>query len=287
MSQTRSIEDINGKCRTKTAAVLTLEEIRRRLEAGEAPGSFDLDVAVAAFSCSMRGSAAMILVPVAGRGVFTRARRIWLDGVEAYPGPAPNERLGVVDALVFADQTVPEADGEAAGARLLLDILKGKRIDVECLSEEGQTYRNTFSLPDLEYARMVTYNTFLPSWLRLDALAPLGAGSTVLINLAPGLAIGHGTRHGAGKASLSLSADMLGMDLASLSGKDETTMSVVLPLPVTDDQVCAAVCAVATEAGQALDEDRETAERVKRILNEGTVPLTDSTLPFVGFPRRD
>jgi uncharacterized protein (DUF39 family) len=292
-----SIKETGAAGRDKPAVVRTETEIWERLRAGATPESLDMDVAVFAFGAPMRGASAMILAPVAGRGGFTRAEAIFFNGVPAYPGPAPNERLGVVDALLFADQTVDGRPEEATppGARVLLDILENKDIQVRCESVEGGVYNNTFKREQLEYARMVTYNTFLPPRLNIapdgrpdEHLGAIRVGGTIFLNRAPGIVVGNGTRSGPGKASLSLSADMLDMDPACLSQEGDVLMAVAVPVPVTSPAVKAGICRRLKElspeefAGQVRPVDQEMAEYVKDLVVKG-LRLTDSALAIPEF----
>ena len=290
----RSVRDVNDKVLAGQASVLTETELWETLQAGVNPDALDLDVVIAAFSSSIRGSSAMLLVPVAERGAFTRARKIWLNGVPGYPGPAPNERLGVVDTLIFADQTVgEESAGIPAGAQLLIDFLEDREIRVECLSEEGGTYHSKFKRQDLEFARMVTFNTFLPARLNLGANSPSGenrkpirVGSKILLNRSPGIVVGSGTRSRQDRHSLSLSADMFGMDPACIGREGELTVSVAISVPVTGSGLKHDICAsLASVPGSQLlelisQQDRETASYLKQLVIEGRFNMTDSSFPI-------
>jgi len=171
--------------------------------------------------------------------------------VKGHPGPAPNERLGVVDTLIFADERI---DGDAgklpAGTRLLIDLLDGSEIRVKCLSEEGGTYQNQCRMAELEYATMVTYNTFLPDRLGTllscaSAEAPImtGPGSKMLLNGSPGIVIGRGSRNRAGHASISLSASMFAMNPNNVGRNgDDVTISVAIPIAVVNQEILADIC---------------------------------------------
>ncbi|MCE5335340.1 MAG: hypothetical protein LLG06_12225, partial [Desulfobacteraceae bacterium] len=197
----QTIWEINEKVRKGDASVMTEMEVAGLLRDEVKPASIDVDVVTFAFSSSIRGCSAMLLVPVAGRGVFTRARKIWLNGVPGYPGPAPNERLGVVDTQIFSDQTVSGQSGAIpAGTQLLIDVLEDREIQAECLSEEGDTYHSKFRREELEFARMVTYNTFLPPRLNFEpkqlgkaCSSPICVGNKILLNRSTGIVIGSGT----------------------------------------------------------------------------------------------
>jgi uncharacterized protein (DUF39 family) len=249
----RSVSEINRKILAGEARVHTEMELRDHLESGVDLTTLDVDVITMAFHSSMAKTAAMLLVPVTGRGVFTRAEEIRLNGVTGYPGPAPNERLGVVDTLIFADQVCDLDEAGDKAARLFADMLNNAEISVECVSVEGGTYTSSFSLQTLQFARMVTYNTSIPLSRVNSGSDPLGAnmhlgtlrvGSKVLLNKAPGIVVGCGTRDPS--TSLSLSADMFEMDptcLGEVSGEPgpPITHSVALAIPVVNTSVVESV----------------------------------------------
>lgn len=145
----KEVSAINRKIAAGEAVVLTERELRTAAGNGGS-GMPEADVVVVACRADISGTSAMMVVPVAERGVFTRARKIWLNGVPGFPGPAPNERLGVVDTLVFADQQ--GKDGNYHGADLLADVIGGKEIAVECLSVEGNTYHGSFTMDRIQFA---------------------------------------------------------------------------------------------------------------------------------------
>lgn len=283
----RSIEKINEKIEAGSASLLTESELHKLLREGRAPESIDVDIVTAAFSSSIRGSSAMLVAPVTGRGVFTRARKIWLNGVPGYPGPAPNERLGIVDTLIFADQAAgEETGGIPGGARLLIDIIEKRVIQVECLSEEGDTYRSSFTLEGLEFARMTTFNTFLPARLNIGAVSRLvRVGSRILLNRSPGIVVGAGTMSRPGMHSLSVSADMFDMDPACIGRDGEITISIALAAPITDSGLKRELCASAAAAAggpipeRISEEDEKTASYLKGLLAEGRFKITDSFFP--------
>jgi uncharacterized protein (DUF39 family) len=295
---TKSMQQINAQCRNRTASVVTETELWERVRSGAGADALDMDVVVFAFSASMHGCSAMLLVPVAGKGVFTRAESILLNGVPAYPGPAPNERLGVVDSQMFADQNVEDVPEGAMspGARVLLDVLDNKTIQVECVSVEGGSYRNAFRRDELEYARMVSYDTSLPPWLNIapdgrpqEHLAMVRAGGTVFLNRAPGVVIGSGTRSAPGKASLSLSADMLQMDPECVGRDGEGVMSIVVPIPVVNGAVKQSILNSLAEVSESRlaqwvqPKDRVMGSHVKGLIMKGECIVTNSSLPIHGF----
>lgn len=231
----RTVAEINRKIRERTAVVLAEEEFRCNTT-----GRVEADVVTVSFTAETTEAAVMLCVPVAPRGVFTSAERIWLNGVPGHPGPAPNERLGLVDTLVFADQTGIGHESPYAGRDLFRDLLRGSEIEVECLSVESDTYRNRFTLKELQFARMYVYNCLLSdsTGRNLNVLRFLiRPGMAMFLNGSRGLVVGSGTRSTPGHASLSLAADLFPMnpDLIgeSRSGvRTVTTNTVALAMPL-------------------------------------------------------
>jgi len=245
----KSIDSINLRIKKGNAVVLTEMELMEEIRCGYRVEVRDIDAITIGCYADMSGTAAMISVPVTGRGVFTRADKIWLNGVRGYPGPAPNERLGLVESLVFASE---QADNERSfynGAMLYRDLLKRKEIHAECLSLEGNTYETTFSLDEIEFARMYVYNFFFERlWpkdevsLNMNHLKTIRGGSKILVNKAIGVVVGCGTRSTPGNRALSIAADMFGMDADDMKEFETDTRlntlnSIALAIPVTSEEV--------------------------------------------------
>jgi L-aspartate semialdehyde sulfurtransferase len=296
-STARTIEEINNKILAGTASVFTETELWEMLQNGTEPDFKGVDVAVIAFSSTASGSAAMLLIPVTERGVFTRARKIWLNGVPGYPGPAPNERLGVVDTQIFADQECAQnANGVPAGTRLLIDILENKEIQVKCLSEEGNTYCSAFSKDSIEFAKMTTYDTPIPA-SRLNEgdgdclnhhLDTIRVGTKVLLNRSLGIVIGSGTRTKDNRKSISVSADMYEMDPRCIICGENTTNSIAIAIPVISRVVIDSIssylkCIPASQKAACINAvDVEMSFYMKELIAHGRLAINNSPYPIFG-----
>ena len=258
----KDVSLINERILAGKAAVFTERELEEA-----APALSDVDVVTLSCPTAVSGSSAMLVVPVAERGVFTRAARIWLNGVRGFPGPAPNERLGLVDTLFFADEHGKDAD--YSGARLLRDLVERKEIGVECVSVEGDTYAGAFTMDDVQFARMYVYNAFLPAAAG-GFLAAIGSGSRMLLNGAQGMVIGCGTRGSTDAPSLSLTAEMFEMD-AALIGENGATNSLALAVPVLDQAVLDGLLAWPPDGGPG-------STRLKDLILAGDFLLTDTDM---------
>lgn len=275
---------VNERIRAGKVVVRTLEQVcRSASEGGELQ---DTVVVSAAFVTGIAGTAAMLCVPVAERGVFTRAAAITLNGVRAHPGPAPNERLGVVDALVFADECAQSVNRPYDGAALFIDLLRGNSIQVECRAVEGTTHRNALRLEALDFARLYVYNAVVPAGPAiptglLDALHP---GARIVLNGSHGIVVGTGTRHRAGAPAFSLAADLHGMDPELMSGSDggRPQHTLALAVPVRNGASIAGMVGWANSSARdallcptALD----AAARLQRLVQEGRFLLTEAGVP--------
>jgi L-aspartate semialdehyde sulfurtransferase len=275
---TKNIAQINARIMAGEATVLSAAELGN----GTAQ---DVDVVTLAYQAPISGSSAMLVVPVAGRGVFTRAAKIWLNGIQGFPGPAPNERLGLVDTLIFADQKSKDGKAEYTGSQLLPDIIENKLIHTECISVEGDKYESDFNMKQVQFARMYVYNSFIPETSSDEHFKTIRAGSRILLNNAQGTVIGCGTRDAPGRQSLSLTAEMFDMDPSLLlEDGGGLTNSIALAVPILDDTVLASLCAWAEEQYSAgTDNEKQTqqidvAKHLKELVRSGEFFLTDSDM---------
>lgn len=163
-----SIRNINERLKKGKAIVMTSLEFKKEVRQGRRFVVGDVDVVTCATRSIMSGTAAMFVVPVTGPGVFTRAENIWLNGVPGMPGPAPNERLGVVDVLIHGTSNSKYDPNGYGGGHLFRDMLEGKEIHAEVESEDGRYFESHFNLKQLEFAR---YYTFRNSFMNYMAFA--------------------------------------------------------------------------------------------------------------------
>lgn len=289
-----TIAGINERLKNGQAVVMTSAAFKEEVRWGHRFTVGEVDVVTCATRSVMSGTAAMFVVPVSGPGTFARAEKIWLNGVAGMPGPAPNERLGVVDVLIHGTAHSRYDPQGYGGGHLFRDLLEGKEIYAEVESVEGKFFESHFTLRDLEFARYYTFrNSFmnysafanfrnLPSYREnpRSIFAPryippgmgisfsgtgglnplendkkfraLRVGSKVLVNKAPGVLVGCGTRSKPEKANLSMVADMFQMDPEFMGGfktsfGPEITNSVALPIPLLSQEMIDEVAAAQDE----------------------------------------
>jgi len=251
----KKIDKINQKIEEGEATVYTAREFKKKVKEKEVTDPGEVDVVTTATLGLMSGTSALLSVPVAERSTFRKAKKIWLNGVPAIPGPCPNENLGLVEAVVHGT-TASKDDPEYGGGHLFRDIVEGKPIEVETISIEGDRYRNTIKKEDLDFARLFTSRTAFKNYMAFlnkenntatsifsvtglegpykeisvcgcgeinplendPELQTIEVGRQVLLNGTTGYIMGEGTRSSIEKPNLSLFGDLRRMNPEYMGG---------------------------------------------------------------------
>ncbi len=245
MANSKSIAEINERIARGDAVVMTAQEVCDAVLGGEDLTLRDVDVVTTATRAIMSGTYAVLSFPIGEPCSFTRAERAWINGVPASIGPCPNERLGIIDMMVFGTSHSKEKSNYGGG-HLFRDLVEGSDVQVEVETEDGKSFEKSIRLVDIPYARIFsTRNAFknyvafvnpgnapLPTiFSALDFppnltcatvsgcgqlnpikndpnLETIGIGTRVLINGAQGFVIGTGSRSMASRPNLLGLADM-------------------------------------------------------------------------------
>lgn len=270
----KSIEEINERIRKGEAVVCDAEEFKNMLKDGKDITPKEIDVVTTATCGIMSGTEAKLSVPVSEKGAFKRAREVWLNGVPAFPGSCPNERLGIVDVTVYGTS---RANSSYGGGHLFRDLVEGKEIKVKAKSDDGRIIENKVRIDDLKFAKMLTtrssfknYTAFLNveegevesifSVTKLRGpykeisvsgcgeinpvendpmLKTIGIGTRILVNGAIGYVTGEGTLSKKEKPNLSAIADMHKMKPEYMGGfitssGPECITSIAIPIIVNE-----------------------------------------------------
>jgi putative methanogenesis marker 16 metalloprotein len=251
----RSINEIQKKIDSKNAVVMTSQEICELVEKGEDINVKDVDVVTTATRAIMSGTYAVLSFPAKAPFHFTRASKVFLNGVPAHVGPCPNESLGVLDLMVFGTAHSSLRPEYGAG-HLFRNMVEQKPIKVSVITSENDNFQSEITLGEMPYARLYStrhafknyaafvncsstpINTiFHASSFEPDMetatlsgcgqinpvkndpqLQTIGMGTRVLINGGEGFVIGDGTRSSPEKPNLVGVADMHGMKAQLMGG---------------------------------------------------------------------
>ncbi|MBW9223310.1 methanogenesis marker 16 metalloprotein [Methanothermococcus sp. SCGC AD-155-E23] len=229
--------------------VVTVDKLKKMIRNNEEDKIEEIDVVTTATCGIMSGTMAVFHIPIAEPGNFRRGERVYLNGIEGYIGPCPNEYLGSVDVMVYGTSYVEDY----GGGFLFKDLVAGKEVEV-LVESGGRTYRRSVTLDDIPTARMIGTRMAFKNYLAFTNLGeepvetifhrrrmrrgeasfsgcgelnPLQnmycdegslIGKRVLLNGAEGVILGYGTRSSRGKENLMVSADMHNMDSYYLGG---------------------------------------------------------------------
>ncbi len=282
--KTKTISEINKKLEKGEAVVMTAMEFKKEVRSGYKFKVSDVDVVTTGTRAIQSGTSAMVVIPVAEKGAFKRAEKMWLNGVPCWPGSNPIEGSGMVDTVIYGTTESVDHVGRYGGGYLLRDIVERREIEVECLTVEGKTFYTSFTLDKLPFARYTTFRnafqnyyafvniknhksyrenpTSIFSCRSLPVLGGLGmsgsgelnplendphsrifrAGMKLLLNKAPGILIGYGTRSVPSMRSLSVAADMFQMDPEFMGGFKtsygvEVTNGIAVPFPILNQDI--------------------------------------------------
>lgn len=271
----KSLSDIKQKIKEGTATVLTAKEFKQRVLEGEKFSTEDVDVVTTGTFGIMSGTMGVFNFPFMPPNTFERARAVFMNGIPAFPGPCPNERLGEIDAVVYGTSF---RDHSYGGGHLFRDLVEGKPVHItvdtgekilesEVTLEEMkysvlQTTRAAFKNyhamvnPDSTEVRTIFSVTGLKGPLKeasvsgCGSINPLendpdfhviGVGTPVLFNGSAGFVMGTGTRSSKKKPNISTFADMKKMDPTLMGGfvtshGPECLVSIGIPIPVIDEK---------------------------------------------------
>ncbi|MBE0516254.1 MAG: methanogenesis marker 16 metalloprotein [Methanophagales archaeon] len=277
MEKRRTVAEITDKLERGEGVVMTADELCNSVRSGEDIGFGDVDVVTSATCGVMSGTFAVLSFKVAERDEFERASKVFLNGVPAFAGPCPNERLGIIEVMVYATS---HRDDRYGGGHLFRDLVSHEEIEVVVETVEGRRIETTTILKEIPFAKLCStrnafrnYHAFVNprdsevasifsvskfegafkelSFSGCGELNPLekdpfretiGIGTRILMNGAVGFVIGEGTRSSAEKPNLMGIADMHGMIPEYLGGfrtsaGPEVLNSWAVPLPILNEHV--------------------------------------------------
>jgi putative methanogenesis marker 16 metalloprotein len=251
----RSFSEILARIEKGEAVVMTSQEVCDLVKIGEQADLQDVDVVTTATRAVMSGTYAVFSFPVADPGSFCWAVNVWINGISAHVGPCPNEKLGVLDLVVFGTAH-SRYRHNYGGGHLFRDLVEGNPVFVEVKTDEGKTLQFEISLDQVPHARLYgtrhafkNYSAFVnPSERPVSSifhtrpfephfggatfsgcgqinpvkndplLESIGVGTRILINGAEGFVTGQGTRSCPDRPNLTGFADMHMMDPEYMGG---------------------------------------------------------------------
>ncbi|MBN2150802.1 MAG: methanogenesis marker 16 metalloprotein [Candidatus Lokiarchaeota archaeon] len=254
MGKTRTLAEIKEKIKKGTAVVMTAQELVDAVASN--PVAFDdVDVVTTATKGLMSGILGVFTFRVSPPKVHRKFVELSMNGIPGFPGPCPNEFLGVVDVLLYGT-ALSKDDDHYSGGVMFRELVEGKSIHVVTRSNLGAEIEMDITLEDMQYARMLgtrqgfkNYNAMVnptaePVNTIFSALPmrphsaeltfsgcgamnifqndpeylTLGVGSPLLVNGGKGYLVGPGTRNYYLKPNMMAIADFKGMKPEYMGG---------------------------------------------------------------------
>ena len=228
--------------------MLTVQELINQIREDEIIKFEDVDVVTTATKALMSGIMGIFSFRLTPPRTLRKFIEITMNGISSFPGPCPNEYLGIVDLIVYGTAQSKTIENYCGGS-LFRDIVDGKSVEIIAKSFEGDTVKKDLVLEDMQFAKLMgtrqsikNYNAMinceaysvntifscLPfepdkseiTFSGCGALNPFqndpefesfGVGSPVLVNGNIGYLIGPGTRNNIAKPNMMTISPLSGM----------------------------------------------------------------------------
>jgi len=248
MPNKRKLSEIRNKISSGTANVITVQEFITQINNGEHITFEDVDVITTATKGLMSGIMGVFSFRLSPPKKLRKFTEISINGIPAFPGPCPNEYLGIADLIVYGTAQSQTRE-QYCGGSLFRELVEGKPVEILAKSSEGEKVEKELTLTDMQYAKLMgtrqaikNYNAMLncesypvdtifsclpfePNKSELTfsgcgALNPfqndpefqsIGVGTPLLVNGAIGYLMGPGTRNYVEKPNMMTIAPMIQM----------------------------------------------------------------------------
>ncbi len=244
----RTLKEIKSKIENGTATVMTVQELIDRIGNDEKVQFEDVDVITTATKALMSGLAGIFSFRLSPPKKVRKFENVSMNGIPGYPGPCPNEYLGIIDLILYGTAQ-SKTQENYSGGMLFRDLVEGKSIEIVAKSVEGIEITKKLKLEDFQFARMMGTRQAIRNYFAMlnptqkkvetifsvfpiegnysqmtfsgtGAMNPfqndpdadvLGIGTEILVNGSKGYIIGPGTRNDKLKPNMQTIADFKGM----------------------------------------------------------------------------
>ncbi|MFX1356656.1 MAG: methanogenesis marker 16 metalloprotein [Promethearchaeota archaeon] len=248
MPKQRKLSEIRKKIKSGTANVITVQEFIDRIDSGEKVKFEDVDVVTTATKGLMSGIMGVFSFRLSPPKTLRKFTEITINGIPSFPGPCPNEYLGIADLIVYGTAQSRTRENYCGGS-LFRELVEGKTVEIIAKSSEGERVEMSLTLEEMQFAKLMgtrqaikNYNAmincetykvdtifsclpFQPNKTEITfsgcgALNPFendpdflsyGVGTPILVNGSIGYLMGPGTRNYIEKPNMMTIAPMLNM----------------------------------------------------------------------------
>jgi putative methanogenesis marker 16 metalloprotein len=150
----RKLSEIHIKIEKGTANILTMQEFIDKIEDGEKVNFEDVDVVTTATKGLMSGIMGIFSFRLSPPKTLRKFTEITINGIPSFPGPCPNEYLGIADLIVYGTAQ-SNSKTKYCGGSLFRDLVEGKTVEILAKSSEGEIVEKKLSLNEMQFAKLM------------------------------------------------------------------------------------------------------------------------------------
>lgn len=154
MTKKRTLKEIKKKLENNNATVMTSQELLDKIEDGETVTFDDVDIITTATKGLMSGIAGVFSFRLSPPKTLRKFTEVSINGVPSFPGPCPNEYLGIVDLILYGTAQ-SETREDYCGGSLFRDLVEGKSVHIKAKSSEGEKIETDLTLKDMQFAKLM------------------------------------------------------------------------------------------------------------------------------------
>ncbi len=153
MVKKRGLSEIRKKVENGSAVILTVQELIDKISEGKKIKFEDVDIVTTATKGLMSGIMGIFSFRLSPPKTLRKFTEVDINGIPTFPGPCPNEYLGIVDLIIYGTTQSQTIDNYCGGS-LFREIVEGKSVKVEAKSAEGDTIEKEMKLEDMQFAKL-------------------------------------------------------------------------------------------------------------------------------------
>lgn len=150
----RKLSDIRKKIEEGTAVVLTVQELINQIRDDEVIKFEDIDIVTTATKGLMSGIMGIFSFRLSPPKTLRKFIEITINGIPSFPGPCPNEYLGIADLIVYGTAQSKTIENYCGGS-LFRDIVEGKSVETIAKSSEREIVKKNLVLEDMQFAKLM------------------------------------------------------------------------------------------------------------------------------------
>ena len=251
----KSFNNILNRIKNKKALIYTKDELLKIIKKNKKIDLNKIDIITAGTRGLMSGTYAILSISLNDFPQFKRAKYVYLNGIECFVGPCPNENLNLIDIFIFGTKRSIYNEKYGAG-HLFRDLVENKNIKLYLITNDQKKYNKLITLNNITFAKLMStrnsfknYKAFIndsnnniktifhPSSFKPfikeatvsgcgsinpiqndPYLKSIGIGTKVLVNGSEGFVIGLGTRSTKDNPNLMIISDMKKMNPLYMGG---------------------------------------------------------------------